>query len=193
MPSAQPDSARRSERSRQATLDAAWALVGELPYAKVTVEAIAARAGVSKATIYRWWPSRGAVVVDAFAERAVDPDLPDTGDFARDMRAVVRAIVHEFAGERADAFFRAVTVETLQDPELRRRVAERVHTVQLAGAARRFATARDAGQLRTDVEDALVLELFVGPVLHRWQGGTGPLTRGYADRVSALAVRALTP
>lgn len=193
MPTAPPDSARRNARSRRATLDAAWDLVAELPYAKVTVEAIAARAGVSKATIYRWWPSRGAVVVDAFAERALDPDLPDTGDFAADMRTVVRAVVAEFAGPQADAFFRALTVEALQDRALRAQVAERVYAVQLAGFARRFAAARDLGQLRPGLADALVLELLVGPVLHRWQGGVWELTPDYADAVVDLAIRAVGP
>lgn len=192
MVSAQPDSARRRQSSRQATLDAAWELVAEVPYAKVTVEAIAARAGVSKATIYRWWPSRGAVVIDAFADRSVDGELPDTGDFAADMRAVVRSVVEEFGGDEASAFFRALTVETLQDSGLRAQVAARVYAVQLGGFSRRFASARAAGQLRGDVPDALVLELLVGPVLHRWQGGVWELTREYADQVVDLALRALS-
>ncbi|MEV4089583.1 helix-turn-helix domain-containing protein, partial [Nonomuraea fuscirosea] len=81
----QPNPARRSERSRQAILDAARELVSEVGYAKLTIEAIAARAGVGKQTIYRWWPSKGAVVLDAFlALSEAGPGrsmaLPDTGD-----------------------------------------------------------------------------------------------------------------
>lgn len=63
-----PDTSRRSERSRRAILDAALALVGEAGYARTTIEGIAARAGVGKQTIYRWWPSKAAVLLDAFLD-----------------------------------------------------------------------------------------------------------------------------
>ena len=92
-----PDSTRRSERSRRAIYDAALALVGEVGYAKATVEGIAARAGVGKQTIYRWWPSKGAVLLEAFldlsdqAARAADDgqgmhEIPDTGDLEADLK-----------------------------------------------------------------------------------------------------------
>ena len=61
-----PDPTRRSERSRQAILTATADLLGEVGYSKLAVEAIAARAGVGKQTIYRWWPDKGAVVLDAY-------------------------------------------------------------------------------------------------------------------------------
>lgn len=60
-----PDTQRRSERSRVAILTAALDLCAEHGYGNVTVEAIAARAGAGKKTIYRWWPSKGAVVLEA--------------------------------------------------------------------------------------------------------------------------------
>ncbi|MFD3570518.1 TetR/AcrR family transcriptional regulator, partial [Streptomyces sp. NPDC058667] len=63
-----PDASRRSERSRRAIFDAALALVTETGYAKTTIEGIAARAGVGKQTIYRWWPSKAAVLLDAFLD-----------------------------------------------------------------------------------------------------------------------------
>ena len=63
-----PDSSRRSDRSRRAIYDAALALVGEVGYARTTIEGIAARAGVGKQTIYRWWPSKAAVLLEAFLD-----------------------------------------------------------------------------------------------------------------------------
>ncbi|WP_234293539.1 TetR/AcrR family transcriptional regulator, partial [Nocardia jinanensis] len=84
---------RRSHRSRTAILTATTELIGEVPYAKLTVEAIAARAGVGKQTIYRWWPSKGAVVFEAMLESDTGPEglaLPDTGDIATDLRALLR-------------------------------------------------------------------------------------------------------
>lgn len=64
----EPDRARRSEKSRQAILAATRALLSEVGYRKVSIEAIAARAGVGKQTIYRWWPSKGAVIFESFLD-----------------------------------------------------------------------------------------------------------------------------
>ena len=91
MIAAMPNATRRSERSRRAILTAALDLVEEVGYAKTSVEGIAARAGVGKQTIYRWWPSKGAVLLDALlalseGDDGVEP-LPDTGDLAADLKA----------------------------------------------------------------------------------------------------------
>src|SRR5690606_25306680 len=82
-PPRNPDPRRRSERSRRAILDAARTLVAETGYPKLTIEAVAARAGVGKQTIYRWWPSKGALLLDAVLALSQtaegDITLPDTG------------------------------------------------------------------------------------------------------------------
>ncbi len=74
-----PDAGRRSERSRRAIYEAALALVAEEGYTRTTIEGIAARAGVGKQTIYRWWPSKSAVLLEAFldlAEQAAAGERP---------------------------------------------------------------------------------------------------------------------
>lgn len=89
-----PSSLRRSERSRRATLQAALDLCTEKGYGRVTIEAIAARAGVSKKTIYRWWPSKGAVLLEAFTDALVDATpFVDTGDIGADLRTHVAGAV----------------------------------------------------------------------------------------------------
>ena len=79
-----PNPARRNERSRQAILTATADLLGEVGYTKLTVEAIAARAGVGKQTIYRWWTDKGALVLDAYLDAALDSvrsaSVPTPGD-----------------------------------------------------------------------------------------------------------------
>ena len=105
----------RSDTSRRAILAAAFELVGEVGYAKLRIEGIAARAGVGKQTIYRWWPSKGAVLFDAFLALAEDaegvPALPDTGDLAADLKLVLRATVAELNDPRYDMPMRALTTE----------------------------------------------------------------------------------
>lgn len=189
-----PPPERRSARARSAVLDAALSLAAEVPYGRLTMESIAARAGVSKATLYRWWSSKGAVVVEALAEQNRSDmayGLPDSGDLAADLATVLRAIVDELADPAHDALLRALSVETLLDADLRAQVLRTIFTPQLDAFAARFAAARSAGRIGADADDLEAMELVVAPIFHRWQQGTAPLTHAYADAVAARAVRAL--
>ena len=81
----------RSERSRRAILDAAAELLTERGYAAITIEGVAARAGVGKTTIYRWWSTKADIYIDLYSElalRIVPP--PDTGDYVRDLVILVQ-------------------------------------------------------------------------------------------------------
>ncbi len=83
---------KRSEESRLAILTAAFQLVGEVGYAGLTIEGIAARSGAGKQTIYRWWPSKADVLVDALASKAdLGIPVPDEGSYAADLRAFLTA------------------------------------------------------------------------------------------------------
>jgi AcrR family transcriptional regulator len=192
-----PNPTRRSERSHRAILTAAAELVHEVGYRRLTIEAIAARAGVGKQTIYRWWPSKGAVVLDSLlAERGEDPDdlaLPDTGDVAADLRLVVRAIVAELADPTLSGTTRGLMIEMQEDAELADSVLEHLLGPQLAAIADRLRAAQHAGQLRADLDLDVAVEMLVGPLYHRWLLRTHPLTEAYADTVTDLALRALAP
>ncbi|MCC3767547.1 TetR/AcrR family transcriptional regulator [Streptomyces sp. UNOC14_S4] len=191
-----PDVSRRSERSRRAILDAALELVGEVGFTRLTIEAIAARAGVGKQTIYRWWPSKAAVLFEAVVPEGLDPadiELPDTGDLEADLKLVLRATVDDLLSERLDAPTRALHAETQNDPELGRALTEKVLEPQLQAYVRRLRSAQRAGQLAADVDPRIALELLVGPLFHRWQTRTLPLSHAYADTVVELALRGLAP
>ncbi|MEU1278929.1 TetR/AcrR family transcriptional regulator [Streptomyces sp. NPDC005805] len=216
-----PDSSRRSERSRRAIYDAALALVGEVGYGRTTIEGIAARAGVGKQTIYRWWPSKGAVLLEAFldladraaAEAAEAADgtgadaaggpgqpggpgeyaIPDTGDLAADLRLVLRATVDEMNSPAYDAPARALTAEGILDAEVGAVFVEKLLEPQLRLYTDRLNAARDAGGVRADLDPRIALELFVGPLAHRWLLRTLPLTHAYADTIVDYAVHGLAP
>ncbi|GAA4921943.1 TetR/AcrR family transcriptional regulator [Streptomyces coeruleoprunus] len=196
----EPDSTRRSERSRRAIFDAALALVGEAGYAKTTIEGIAARAGVGKQTIYRWWPSKAAVLLDAFldlgaqaAEAYGEAEIPDTGDLEADLKHVLRATVDELNDPRHDAPSRALAAEGVINPELGAQFVERLLEPQLQLYVRRLAAAQEAGDVRPGVDPRIALELFVGPLAHRWLLRTLPLTHAYADAVVDYALHGLAP
>ncbi|MEU1289635.1 TetR/AcrR family transcriptional regulator [Kitasatospora sp. NPDC005856] len=191
-----PDPARRSERARAAVLGAAIELVAEVGYGKVTIEAIAARAGVGKQTIYRWWPSKGAVVFDAFLsvnESEGSLALPDTGDLAADLRTVLRPTSDELAEPGADRTYRAIIAEILNDPALYAEYRTRLLEPLLEVTRDRLRSAREAGQIAPDTDLDLALELVYGPLHYRWQYRLGPLTHEHADRLVDAALRALNP
>ncbi|MEU0670552.1 TetR/AcrR family transcriptional regulator [Streptomyces lavendulocolor] len=198
-----PDSTRRSERSRRAIYDAALALVGEIGYAKTTIEGIAARAGVGKQTIYRWWPSKAAVLLEAFVDLGVqanealggdaESEIPDTGDIEADLKLVLRATVDEMNDPRYDAPSRALAAEGVVNPELGARFVEQLLEPQLQLYVKRLSAAREAGQVRPEIDPRIALELFVGPLTHRWLLRTAPLTHAYADSLVEYALHGLAP
>ncbi|MFF5781400.1 TetR/AcrR family transcriptional regulator [Streptomyces virginiae] len=183
-----PDATRRSDRSRRAILDASLALVGEVGYNKLTIEAIAARAGVGKQTIYRWWPSKAAVLLDAsltlFGDAETEAEwagFPDTGDLAADLKYVLRTTVDQFNDEKYDAPSRALTAAGATDPELGARFTEQLLEPQLALYEARLRTAVEAGLLAPDTDLRLMVEMLVGPLTYRWLMRTAPLTHAYTD------------
>ncbi|MFE2560184.1 TetR/AcrR family transcriptional regulator [Streptomyces sp. NBC_00090] len=198
-----PDASRRSERSRRAIFDAALALVTEAGYAKTTIEGIAARAGVGKQTIYRWWPSKAAVLLDAFLDLAAQAnealggdaqsEIPDTGDLAADLKYVLRATVDEMNNPTFDGPTRALAAEGIVDPELGARFTEALLEPQLQYYARRIEAAQAAGDIDPDADPRIALELLVGPLHHRWIHRTLPLTHAYADALVDQVLRGLAP
>ncbi|KAB8186601.1 TetR/AcrR family transcriptional regulator [Microbispora catharanthi] len=192
-----PGTRRRSEASRRAILIAAFELVGEVGYAKLSIEGIAARAGVGKQTIYRWWPSKGAVLFDAFlmlSEGTGDsPALPDTGDLDADLKAVLRATVAELNDPRYDEPMRALNTEILHDPALAAAYAERLDGPMKELKKQRLRSAQRAGQLSGDLDLNVAIEMLWGPLLNRWLQRSGPLTPEYADTVVETALNGLRP
>ncbi|WP_280471908.1 TetR/AcrR family transcriptional regulator [Nocardia cyriacigeorgica] len=188
---------RRSERSRQAILAATRELIDEVGYAKTSIEAIAARAGVGKQTIYRWWPSKGAVIFDSFLALSEGTDndmaLPDTGDLRADLRQVMRATVAEFADPAFEKPIRALNTEIINDPSVAELYRDKLARPVDEAKKARLRSAQDAGQLAADADLDLVLEVLYAPLFQRWLLRTGPLTPEYADSLVELTLRAFAP
>jgi len=200
-----PDSTRRSEKSRRAIYAAALALVSEVGYPKTTIEGIAARAGVGKQTIYRWWSSKADVLLEAFldlgeqaAERSAQPGqdvygIPDTGDLAADLKQVLRATVDELLDPAFEAPARALAAEGFVNAELGREFVAKLLEPQLQLYVRRLRSAQDTGAVRPDVDPRIALELFVSPLAQRWLQHTGPITYDYTDTLVDYALYGLAP
>ncbi|MFC7267051.1 TetR/AcrR family transcriptional regulator [Streptomyces lutosisoli] len=201
-PKTSPDSTRRSEKSRRAIHAAALELVGEVGYPKTTIEGIAARAGVGKQTIYRWWSSKADVLLDAFmdlGEQAAQAagqepyEIPDTGDLAADLKLVLRATVDELLEPRFDAPARALAAEGVVNERLGVEFVTNLLEPQLQLYVRRLRSAQDKGAVRHDIDPRIALELFVSPLAQRWLQRTGPISYEYTDTLVEYALYGLTP
>jgi len=169
-----PNALRRSQKSHRAILDAALDLCAEQGYGNVTVEAIAARAGVSKKTIYRWWPTKGAVVLEALHEWREDAmTLPDTGDIVADLQAQLEIVIEFMTGPRGAAYT-GLIAESQHDERLAHALADRFIRPRNEVTLARLRTAQEQHQLAVDADLPLLVERLYGPIHYRILLHLGP-------------------
>jgi AcrR family transcriptional regulator len=181
----------RSEKARRAILKAAGELLESVGFGAVTVEEIAARAGVSKATIYRWWPNKAAVMTDSFLE-LTSPEIGfvDTGSALEDLKLQMRGLGHVLAG-RSGRFIAALIAESQTDPEVAE--ALRKHWISARRAETRPLLRRgiERGELRADLDLEVAIDALFGPIYWRMLTGYAPLTDDFIDRLTDHVIAGL--
>ena len=181
----------RSEESRTAVLRATSELLHEVGLRAMTTEEIASRSGASKATIYKWWPNKYAVAIDAFlSEMMAESRDPDTGSARDDLTAVVRGLLHFYTGPSGRVFAQLVG-EAQADPSIQQEL--RTNLVDSRRELFRTIWDRgvDRGELRADVDPDAALDLVIGPALYRLMIGHAPLSDEAADALVDAAIRGL--
>jgi AcrR family transcriptional regulator len=181
---------RRSRRAEAAILDATIALLGELGFGGLTIDGIAARAGVGKATIYRHWSSKAEVAVEAFRSFIPPLDDPDTGSFAEDARQVLHQIADGLSNSPLAGILPSLVEAAERDPEVERLFKD-------FGAARRavfrrvFARAAERGELREGLDPDVAIDLLVGPIFTRRLITRAAITKKHANAVLDLVLPVL--
>jgi AcrR family transcriptional regulator len=186
----------RSERAKSAILKAAGELLVEQGLRAMTVESVARRAGVSKKTIYRWWPNKGILALDAFYEdwSSAQQDLtPDTGTLLGDLRRRARATVRLMTSERLGPVFAALLGEAQGDDALADAVREHVLEPLRAQARAIFRRAIARGELRADTDVEVAIDLFQGPLFLRLLYTRSPLQETFADQIAEMALNGVLP
>ncbi|MFB7947090.1 TetR/AcrR family transcriptional regulator [Kitasatospora phosalacinea] len=178
---------RRSEESRRAILTAAYELLDEAGYARLTVEGIAARAGTGKQTVYRWWPGKADVLLEALIAHARQHiPLPDTGDHAADLHAFLAATFAAATPPTGDAL-RALMAEAQIDPAFGERFRDTLLNPRRDALGTLLARAHAADALAPQLTPATAVDLAFGLLWYRLLATREPLD----DRLAALLTRTL--
>lgn len=187
-----PDSSRRNERSRRAILDAAITLIGESGYDNVSIEAIAAEAGVGKQTIYRWWPSKGAVVLEALDDSLKKvADFADTGDLVADLRAQMKSVTRLLGTTQVGRVYQGLVAAAQCDTDLSRAHLDQVIQPATVACHERIARAKERGELRADADVQTLIDLLYGAIYYRLLLHTRPLTPKQIDHALDITFNGL--
>ncbi|WP_370966248.1 TetR/AcrR family transcriptional regulator [Amycolatopsis sp. cg9] len=178
---------KRSEQSRLAILAATLDLVAEAGYGTLTIEGIAARSGVGKQTIYRWWPSKADVLLDALATKAdLQIPIPDEGSFRADLG---QFLVSTFAlGEKNQVSdtLRALMAQAQLDPEFGKRFREDFLDRRREALGTIVGRAAERGELPDGVAPRTVIDVVFGVLWYRLLATREPLGRSLAGELVTL-------
>jgi AcrR family transcriptional regulator len=167
----------RSERARLAILEAAAELLLDRGLSAVSMDAVAERAGVSKATIYRWWPTKETLALDAlFNEwQAATPTTRDTGSLRGDLLALMRPWARLAGSRPYGRVIAALITEAQTDPGFAAEYRARFVEPRRGQAREVFRRAIDRGEIPADTKIEVALDMLYGPLYHRLLHGHAPL------------------
>ncbi|MFI6299394.1 TetR/AcrR family transcriptional regulator [Nonomuraea sp. NPDC050790] len=183
----------RSEHARVAVMQAADDLLLERGFAALTVEGIAAAAGVAKQTIYRWWPSKTAILFDAYvldaAEHFTDTDH---GDLGPDLRDRLSQLATFLTRPDTHAVFCALAGQAQHDPAVAARFRTDVMDPQRARDRQPLQRALQRGHLGTGFDIEAALDELTGPIYYRILLTNQSLPRTYTDQLVTHLLGRLT-
>ena len=156
----------RVERSQQAVLTAAFELLGESGVGGFSVDEIARRSGVAKTTIYRHWPNREALVIDACSRISAEQQTPDTGSLEGDLTAILSNIAHLLETANWSSVLPSIIDTAERDPEFAalHSAIQRGHAAPLREVLDR---AINRGDLPTDADLSTLVAALLGPLFYR--------------------------
>jgi len=181
----------RSPKIQQAVLEAAVELVLAHGFGTLTMDSIAAAAGVGRMTLYRRWSNKAAIVMDAFVAR-VDPNtlfIPGE-NYLETIRLQMRSMAQKFRGKDG-VLMRALLGAAQLDPELAIALRDRWTMPRRQMAIAYFRDGMKQGYLRSDADPDAIIDILYAPIYYRLQMGTGPLSNAYIDEIFDHAMRGI--
>lgn len=157
----------RDEQAKEAVERATREMMLDSGYSNLTIEGVAESAGVAKTTIYRWWPSKAALVLDAAAQALEIGIVPDTGNTREDLTIAVRQLVDTFSDPLAGSVILAVVAHLEADPWMAVTFRDRWVYPWRQSASEALQRAVDRGDLPSGSDLPLLLDVMVGAVFQR--------------------------
>ncbi|HUY51131.1 MAG TPA: TetR/AcrR family transcriptional regulator [Streptosporangiaceae bacterium] len=185
----------RSEKAHKAILDAAAELLLARGLSAVSMDAVAERAGVSKATIYRWWPTKETLALDAlYTEWAAARPYPrDTGSLRGDLLSLLRPWVRLASSRPYGRVIGALLTESQTDPVFAAEYRERFVEPRRDQARAVFRRAIERGEIPADTKVEVALDLLYGALYHRLLHGHAPLSERFAREVIDMVLGGIVP
>ena len=181
----------RSLEAEAAILKATLYLLERQPLRKVTADAIAQRAGVSKATIYKWWPNKSLVALDAYlAGMSEQVPVPDTGSAERDFTQQLKSVIAFYTSPLGKLFCQFIA-EGQSDPAFLALFRDRFLSARRDTARVMWERGVQRGEIREDVDGEIVLDLIYGPMVFRLLTGYGSLAEREAESVVKVVFEGL--
>jgi AcrR family transcriptional regulator len=179
----------RSQKANQAVLQAAAELLLERGLGEVSMDAVAARAGVSKATIYRWWPTKETLALDAlYHEWQTVPPARDTGSLRGDLLSLLRPWARLASRRPYGRVIAALVTEARTDPDFAAQYRERFVEPRRDQARAAFRRAIERGEIPATTKTEVALDLLYGAIYHRLLHGHAPLSdRFVRDVIDTVA------
>src|SRR6195256_5479398 len=173
---------RPADEVRAEILEAAGDLLFAEGMASFTIDKVANRSGASKMTIYKWWPSKGALALDGYFHK-VEPQLafPDTGDIEADLRAQLHAFLRVICDSAAGRVIAELIGQAQSDPELKAAYLQRYSSPRRALAVAAMEKAKGRKQLRAGLDAETVVDRMGGACSPRLLLPDQPLTHEFVD------------
>ncbi len=196
MPTHSPIRPRGRPRDLQAeasVLQTTWELLEDTSVRDVTIEAISANSGVSRPTIYRWWPNKNAVVVDAvFAKFAHEISYEESGSATVALTSQLTRVLKLLRG-RPGRVLAELLAEGQADPNTLTSLKERFLNKRRAEARAVIERGKAAGEFAKDIDAELAIDLIYGPLYYRLMAQHLPLPKRLADDLVRWGLHGLSP
>lgn len=183
---------RRIERSRDKVLETAQSLLAESGIGGFSVDEVSRRSGVAKTTVYRHWPSRESLVLDAASRISAAEDVPDTGTLRADLTAFLRRLAELLQTARWSSIVPSIVDVAERDDEfaalhggIQRGHADPVRQILVRAVAR--------GELSERVDQAAIVSALIGPLYYRRWFSREPIDDAFVDYLVASATSAANP
>lgn len=181
----------RSEETRKSILSAAYELLLENGFKAVTVDGIAERSGVSKATIYKWWPNKASVVLDGFFEATeVMLQVPDTGSVKEDVFIQANKLA-AFLTSHKGRVITELIAEGQSDKNIADEYRERYFYPRRLISKNIFERGIQRGELRNDLDIELSIDLIFAPLFYRLLITDKPLDSVYIKELISYTFKGL--